>query len=86
MKSVIMKFACIASTLLFRSEIALSQSCNHSQANRIAEAKAPRRTTEHAPFDGGLGLLIVAGAIYGLKKRHDKRKRIKEAVSKSGVS
>lgn len=29
---------------------------------------------EGVPFDGGIGILLAAGAAYGLKKLHDKKR------------
>lgn len=86
MKIVIIKLVFIACAFLFESnQIAFSQSCNRSRDTAV-KTNVLRGSDQHAPFDGGLGLLIAAGMIYGLKKRHDKRKRIKKSACKGEIS
>jgi hypothetical protein len=40
---------------------------------------------DDVPLDGGLSVLAVAGAAYGLKKIKDARKKKKEAEETSGI-
>ncbi|TLY45311.1 MAG: hypothetical protein E6K54_08845 [Gammaproteobacteria bacterium] len=73
----------MASVFFFGSNnIALSQSCNRTRVNnntgRERKGDVDRNVEVHAPIDGGLGLLIVAGVVYGIKRAHDRRKRLKE--------
>jgi hypothetical protein len=40
---------------------------------------------QHAPFDGGLTLLIGTGVAYGIKKAYDKRKKYKDIANEEKI-
>ena len=46
----------------------------------ITKAQFVDPDPEEVPFDGGLSLLIAAGAGYAIKKKHDQRKKEKQKM------
>jgi len=38
----------------------------------------PDEDPTNVPLDGGVGMLIAAGVVYGLKKRYDDKKQVKQ--------
>ncbi len=52
-----------------------------SQAQR-GPGGDPDTTPKGIPFDGGLTLILAAGAGYAIKKARDKRKKDKDVIEK----
>jgi hypothetical protein len=83
MKNVILKIAFLAMGFLAGNHSAFSQSCNRTasstQDNDLHGKLGTNRGHEvHAPIDGGLGILIAAGIVYGIKRARDRRKKLSE--------
>ena len=83
MKNVIIKLAFLTMSFFAANHSAFSQSCNRTsstQDNDMHGKLGNNRGQEvHAPIDGGLGILVAAGIVYGIKRARDRRKKLSEA-------
>jgi len=90
MKTIIIKSVFLASFFVFASnDSAFSQSCNHTTGGNSNDLHGKldihRPNEVQAPIDGGLGLLILAGVVYGIKRASVKRKRLNESRSAESI-
>ncbi|WP_373422673.1 PID-CTERM protein-sorting domain-containing protein [Pontibacter ummariensis] len=59
--------------LLVNGEDLAAQGRSNERPGRSSEAKGRNKTVPGVPIDGGIGVLLAAGAAYGLKKLNDHR-------------